>query len=118
MRRWTRVSEAIANFLGSGKALLAILSLVVAWLVWGAVAAWSRAWEVTMYAGAPILTLVLIVFLQHTQNRDSRATQVKLNALLVALEHPGSEAIAAERKADDELERLAHQQEKAAGSGA
>jgi low affinity Fe/Cu permease len=107
----------MSRFLGSGKALLTLLTLVGAWLAWGAVAGWPHAWEVTMFSVAPILTLVLVIFLQHAQNRNSQATQLKLNELLVALEQPSDEVVAAEEKPDDELERLAERHRKAAGSG-
>ncbi|MCU1487896.1 MAG: hypothetical protein JWN67_4642 [Actinomycetia bacterium] len=117
MRRWTKVSEAISRFLGSGKALISLVSLVGAWLVWGVLSGWSHAWEVAMSTGAPTLTLVLVIFLQHAQNRDSKATHLKLNELLVALEEPDSEVVAAEGKGDDELDRLADRQQEAAGSG-
>jgi low affinity Fe/Cu permease len=117
MRRWTRVSEGISHFLGSGKALLSLLALVGAWLVWGAATDWCHVWEVGMFSTAPILTLVLVNVLPHAQNRDSQATHVKLNELLVALREPDSEVVAAERKADDELDRLAERQQEAAGSG-
>jgi low affinity Fe/Cu permease len=115
MRRWTRISEAISRFLGSGSALFALFALVGAWVVWGAVAGWPHAWEMAMFAGAPVLTLVLVIFLQHTQNRDSQATHVKLNELLVALEEPNDDVVAAEEKSDDELERLADRHRRQAG---
>src|SRR5689334_953932 len=116
MRRWTKVSEGISRFLGSGKALISLVILVAAWLLWGALGDWSHAWEVVMFTAAPILTLVLVIFLQHAQNRDSEATHIKLNELLVALEEPDSEVIDAETRPDDELEQLADRQQKAAGS--
>ena len=64
-----------------------------------------------------LLTLVLVIFLQHAQNRDSQATHLKLNELLVALEQPSDDVVAAEDKPDHELERLAERHRKAAGSG-
>ena len=117
MRRWTRISEAISTFLGSGKALISLCALVGTWLLWGALTGWPHAWEVVMFSTAPILTLVLVIFLQHTQIRDSQATHIKLNELLVALEEPDSDVVGAEVKGDDELVRLADRQQQAAGSG-
>jgi low affinity Fe/Cu permease len=118
VRRWTKISEAISNFLGTGKALLCLLGLVGAWVLWGALAGWPHAWEVVMFSAAPILTLVLVIFLQHAQNRDSQATHVKLNELLVALDEPANEVVTAEVKADDELDGLARRQQEAASSDA
>ncbi|MCU1376586.1 MAG: hypothetical protein JWO68_3872 [Actinomycetia bacterium] len=117
MRRWTRVSHAVTDFIGSGKALITLLSLVAAWLVWGAASGWGRTWEIVMFTGAPVLTLILVIFLQHAQNRESAATHVKLNELLLTLEEPSNELVAAETKTDDELDRLADSYEEAAESG-
>ena len=117
MRRWTKISEAISNFLGTGKALLCLLGLVGAWVAWGAFTGFPHEWEVVMFTAAPILTLVLVIFLQHTQNRDSQATHVKLNELLVALEEPANDVVSAETQPDVDLERLARRQQEAASSG-
>ena len=116
MRRWTRISEAISNFLGTGKALISLTALVGAWLLWGAVTGWPHSWEIVMFSVAPILTLVLVIFLQHAQNRDSQATHIKLNELLVALEEPATDVGTAEAKGDEELDGLARRQQEAAGS--
>jgi low affinity Fe/Cu permease len=118
MRRWTQASEAISSFTGTGSALLSLTALVGAWLTWGIVTDFPREWEVAMFSAAPVLTLVLVIFLQHAQNRYAQATHIKLNELLVALEQPSDDVVAAEEKSDDELERLAARHRKAAGSGA
>jgi low affinity Fe/Cu permease len=117
MRRWTKASQAVTDFTGSGKALVSLVVLVAAWLVWGSATGWGRTWELVMFAGAPVLTLVLVIFLQHAQNREAQATHVKLNELLLTLEQPSNDLVAAERKPDDELDRLAESYEEAAGSG-
>jgi low affinity Fe/Cu permease len=118
MRRWTRFSEGISHFTGTGKALAGLAVLVAAWLTWGAATDFPHEWEVVMFSVAPILSLVLLIFNQHAQNRDSEATHIKLNELLVSLEEPDSDIVAAECKSDEELDRFATRQQKAAGSGA
>lgn len=84
--------------------LLAVLS--VSWGFAGAAMEWSRPWELVVTMGVPVANLVLIVILQHAQNRNARAVHVKLNELLSALQEPDDEVIEAERRPDDELKAL------------
>lgn len=117
MRRWTRLSEATSRFTGSRGALFGLAALVAAWLAWGLATGFPHAWEVVMFSVAPILSLVLLIFNQHAQNRDSNATHIKLNELLVSLEHASNDVVAVETKPDADMDRFANRQQKAAGSG-
>ena len=106
MHRFSRVSHAATSFTGSPIALVALGVLTVAWIVAGLFADWNRPWELVITAGAPIATLVLVVILQHAQNRNARAMHVKLNELLTALQEPDDDVMDAEQKGDDELKEL------------
>ena len=54
----------------------------------------------------PIVTLLMVIVLQHTQNRDTQSLQIKLNELLLALEEPDDQIIHAGRLGDEELDDL------------
>jgi low affinity Fe/Cu permease len=104
--RFDRLSHRATSFTGSWRALVALLVLTAAWLVAGQLLDWNRPWELIITTGAPIATLVLVVILQHAQNRNARAMHVKLNELLTALDAPDDDVMDAEEKADDELKEL------------
>ena len=106
MERFSRLSHSATSFTGSWVALVALALVSGAWFLVGALVDWSRGWELVMTAGAPIATLVLVVILQHAQNRNARAVHVKLNELLTALQEPDDRVMDAERKPDDELMEL------------
>src|SRR5437588_5846472 len=106
MRLFSRLTRGATNFAGSARAVVVLVAVVVAWLVWGAASHFARPWELAMTAGAPVLTLVMLVLLQHAENRDSRATHLKLNELLLALEEPDHKVVRVEREPDEELDRL------------
>jgi len=59
-----------------------------------------------MTAGVPILTLLLLIVVQHTQNHDNLAMQLKLDELIRALEGGQDEMIRVEDASGDHLERL------------
>ena len=102
----SRVSHSATSFTGSWIALAAITVLSAVWVVIGAAVEWSRPWELAVTTGVPVVTLVLIVILQHAQNRNARAVHVKLNELLSALKEPDDGVMSAERQPDDELKEL------------
>ena len=107
MDRWNRAAHTLTHHAGSKHAFVVVVVLVVAWLAVGAVAGSSRAWELVVTCGVPILTLLTVVVLQHTQNRDTKATQLKLNELLLALEESDSTIVHAGRLGDEELDQVA-----------
>jgi low affinity Fe/Cu permease len=65
--------------------------------------------------GTTIVTF-LMVFLIHTQNRDTLALQVKLSELIVVMEKADNKFAAIEDATDDELE-AAHEQVKNEANG-
>jgi low affinity Fe/Cu permease len=106
MRLFTRVADWLTRIAGTGWAAAAVVLLTAAWLVAGPLVDFSRAWELSMVAGMPVLTLLAFVVLQHTQNRDSKATQLKLNELIHSLEGASNHLIGVEGMHDHDLARL------------
>ena len=104
--RFSKTSHALTSFVGSGWAMVALLVLSAVWCIAGAVTHWHRSWELVVTTGAPLLTLALLVVLQHSQNRNARALHIKLNELLAALDAPDDDVVTVEDKPDEELRRL------------
>jgi low affinity Fe/Cu permease len=103
---WNRLAHAVTHHTGSKQAFAFTLVLAVGWAVAGVVGEPTRTWELAITCGVPILTLLMVLVLQHTQNRDTQAIQVKLNELLLALEEPDDQIIHAGRLGDEELDDL------------
>ena len=88
MDRWNRLSHLLTHHAGTKRFFVAVLALVAIWGVDGAHYGTSRGWELAVTCGVPIATLLLVIILQHAQNRDTKATQLKLNELLLASRRP------------------------------
>ena len=111
---WNRLAHLITHHTGSKHAFGVALVLIVLWAGVGISTGATRTWELTVTCGVPILTLLMVLVLQHTQNRDTQALQIKLNELLLALEEPDDQIIHAGRLGDEELDDLdARQTERA-----
>jgi len=103
---FARISNATRDLAGSPHATFVLIFFVAVWLAVGPFVNYSRAWELIATAGAPIFALLLLLILQHTQNRDAKATQLKLNEMIRASEGASDGLIGIEDTADVELRRL------------
>ncbi len=56
--------------------------------------------------GTSLLTFLMVLLIQNTQNRDSRAINLKLNELIRAVDKAGNHMIDIERLSDLELDEM------------
>ena len=63
---------------GSPTTFLVLLAATALWLVLGPVVGFSNGWLLVPSALASVVALLLVVLLQQSQNRDTRALQLKL----------------------------------------
>jgi len=85
-----RASHAVSNvttFLGSFTAICAALVLVALWavgLLFVPGGFFNSHYETVVTSITTLVTFVMVFIIQSTQNRESRAMQTKLDALLIA----------------------------------
>jgi low affinity Fe/Cu permease len=77
-----QVSDATAAVAGSPWVFAATVVATAVWLVLGPLFHFSDTWQLTMNTAASQLTFLVAFLLQNTQNRDSRALQLKLDELI------------------------------------
>jgi low affinity Fe/Cu permease len=98
-----RLALRTPEVVGSPWAFLAAIALLAAWLVWGVFARWSDTWLLWPSAVASAVTFLIVFSLQYTQNRDTRAIQLKLDEILRASEGARNDLVKLERLSDQEL---------------
>ena len=105
-RRYARTSRRLTRVLGSLRWIIAVVTFGLAWLVVGAISGFPRWWELVITVGLPFLTLVVLAIIQHTQNHDSNAIELKLDELLASLDPSSDAMIRIEEASDEDLQRL------------
>ena len=101
-----RSARRSSELAGSAAAAVAVVVAGCGWVVLGAALEWPRWWELVVTMGLPVLTLLMVVLLQHTQNHDARATQLKLDELIRVSEGATNRMMTVEDASPDDLDRI------------
>jgi low affinity Fe/Cu permease len=101
-----QLSSRVSALVGSPTAfILAVLALLV-WAAAGPLFGFSDTWQLLINTATTIVTFLIVFLIQHTQNKDARAIQLKLNEVLAAIEGASNRLINVEKLSDEELDRL------------
>ncbi len=85
---------------------LVLLVVVVLLVLSGWYYSFSLKWEHTTTFIVAVATFLMIFFLQNSQNFGEKVTHLKLDELIRAVEGTRNEVVAAEEKAEDEIDAL------------
>ena len=107
MKEWfRRFSDRTSALAGSPWTFTATVLVTVVWLILGPVFRYSDTWQLTMNTFASQLTFLMAFLLQNTQNRDSRAMQLKLDEMIRSIEGARPHLINLEELSEEELAEL------------
>ena len=101
-----------SELLGSSSAFCVAVGIVVLWGASGPYFRYSDAWQLAINTGTTIVTFLMVFLIQNTQNRDSRAAQLKLDELIKAVKGARNSMIDLERLSDEEMRHLEEEYKK------
>jgi low affinity Fe/Cu permease len=106
-RRWTsRVLHRLDEVGSHPISGFAALAVVLVWVAFGATMSFPDWWTNVLYSAASSITLVMVFVIQHTQARQTAATQRKLDELIRASTRADDSLIAVEEASDSHLHDL------------
>ena len=79
---FTRFANRTAGAAGQPQSFLLACLVVVVWGATGPVFGFSDTWQLVINTGTTIVTFLMVFVIQNTQNRDSKALQLKLDELI------------------------------------
>ena len=101
---FVRFAASTATWAGTSPAFVIAVLVVLVWAVLGPVFHYSDTWQLVINTGTTIVTFLMVFLIQNTQNRDSKALQVKLSELILALETANNKIAAIENASPEELD--------------
>ncbi|HET7673645.1 MAG TPA: low affinity iron permease family protein [Candidatus Saccharimonadales bacterium] len=98
-------SAKISALTGTAYAFVGAILIVALWAVTGPAFGYSDTWQLVINTGTTIVTFLMVFLIQNTQNRDSKAMQLKLDELIRATQ-ARTAFVDLEDLSDDELAQL------------
>jgi low affinity Fe/Cu permease len=110
---WQSINRAVADFSalvtvksGGTLAFGAAFGLVLVWLALGPVFHFSDSWQLVINTTTTIVTFLMVFLIQRAQNKEARATNIKLNEILAAIDGASNRLIDVEDLSEEELDTL------------
>ena len=103
---FARFASAAAKLTGTPWAFLMAATIIIVWGISGPLFGYSDTWQLVINTGTTIVTFLMVFLIQNSQNRESQATQLKLDELISALDKASDRFIDIEGADEKDLDRL------------
>jgi low affinity Fe/Cu permease len=104
--RWENAAHAITEWSGRPWTFGLALLVVIVWAATGPLFGFSDTWQLVINTGTTIITFLMVFVIQQTQNKDTRALELKLNEIVAAIPGASNRLIDVESLTSAEMELL------------
>jgi low affinity Fe/Cu permease len=101
---FTRFTSRCAKILGHAWVFSAAVVVLVLWAASGPLLGFSDTWQLVINTGTTIVTFLMVFIIQNTQNRDTAARHLKLDAVMRELKISNAKLYGAEDEGEKELD--------------
>jgi len=106
---FAKFARWIAAVTGRPKTFMFAVAIIVIWGVTGPLFHFSDTWQLVINTGTTIITFLMVFLIQNTQNRDSKAVNLKLDEIIRAVKGARNQLINLEGLSDEDLKNLEKQ---------
>src|SRR5438045_1867961 len=99
-------SNVVTRATGKPAAFIIATLVIITWAITGPIFHFSDTWQLVINTGTTIITFLMVFVIQHSQNKDTVAIQLKLNELIAASREASNRLISIEDLTDEELDVL------------
>src|SRR5688572_872979 len=99
-----KIAGKITHGTGSPLAFIIAAMIIIVWLVSGPLFGFSDTWQLIINTGTTIITFLMVFVIQHSQNKDTMALQLKLNELNASHDKASNRLIDIEDLTEEELQ--------------
>ena len=103
---FSNIAQKVAYHLGRAHTFVLAVLVVLVWGAIGPLCGFSDTWQLVINTGTTIATFLMIFVLQHTQNRDTIAIQLKLDELIASSATAENRMLDLEALSEDDLRKL------------
>ncbi len=101
---FSRFAQSVARQTGRSSSFAFAVVFVILWAACGPFFGYSVSWQVAIDTTCSIVTLLMVLLVQNTQNRDTQAIQMKLDELIQTNKQASNELIEIEKLTETEIE--------------
>ncbi|MCW3087502.1 MAG: low affinity iron permease family protein [Sediminibacterium sp.] len=104
--RFEKLSSFITRATGSPGAVITACMVIITWGLMGPMFGYSNTWQLVINTGTTIITFIMVFIIQHSQNKETTAIQLKLNELISSNNKASNRLVNIEDLSEEELMTL------------
>jgi low affinity Fe/Cu permease len=101
-----KLAHRSSELAGSPWTFSGAVIIIVLWVISGPLFGFSDTWQLIINTSTTIVTFLMVFLIQNTQNRESKALQLKLDELIKSTKAASNHFIDVENLSDEELKSL------------
>ena len=101
-----RFSKLSARTAGRSATFTIACTSILAWIATGPLFNYSDTWQLAINTATTIITFLMVFLIQHTQNIDSQAVQIKLDELIRATKGAHNALLDLEEMTEKQLDEI------------
>src|SRR5512135_3579236 len=101
-----KIAGGVSRWAGSPGAFIIAVLILIIWGITGPIFKYSDTWQLVINTGTTIITFLMVFLIQNTQNRETRAINLKLDELLRAIHTARNDM---ENVSEEEMEQVEDQ---------
>lgn len=103
IQTFERLCTFITHATGTPTALISVTLFIVLWACSGPLLGFSDTWQLIINTITTVITFLMVFIIQHAQNKDTMALQLKLNELITSNKNASNRLINIEDLTEEEL---------------